>query len=58
MEKKEKLDWKGMIFVGIPRFTKVLIFHPAVFWVYVKSSQKERIWMLLKGELDFTAFGG
>ena len=58
MDKKEKLDFQGMIFVRIPRLTKILIFHPAVIWLYWKSNQKEGIWKLLKGEIDFTAYGG
>lgn len=58
MEKKEKLDLEEMLFLRIPRVTKILIFHPAVIWVYWKSNQKERIWMLLRGEIDFTAYGG
>lgn len=49
---------QGMIFVRIPRVTKLLIFHPAVIWLYLNSNQKERIWMHLKGEIDFTAYGG
>jgi hypothetical protein len=58
MEKKEKLDLEEMLFLRIPRVTKILIFHPAVIWVYWKSNQKERLWMLLRGEIDFTAYGG
>ena len=58
MEKKKKIDMKSMFFVGIPRFTKVLIFHPAVFWLYWKINQTQHIWTLFKGELDFTDYGG
>jgi hypothetical protein len=58
MGKKEKLDLQGMIFVRIPRVTKILIFHPAVIWLYLKSNRKKDIWRLLKGEIDFTAYGG
>lgn len=52
MNTKEKLDLQKVISEGIPRFTKLLVFHPLMFWLMLKYDRKFLL-RLLKGRADY-----